>query len=58
MTNFVNFWVHTRGPEYSRQQRIIIRANQLVENGAKIIWLLGQNVNAYSMKKKTFRLNT
>ena len=44
---------YTRGPEHSRSfQEIISEANQLVENGAKEITLLGQNVNAYSFKKK------
>ena len=44
---------YTRGPEHSRSfQEIISEANQLVENGAKEITLLGQNVNAYSFEKK------
>ena len=44
---------YTRGPEHSRSfQEITSEANQLVENGAKEITLLGQNVNAYSFEKK------
>ena len=44
----------TRGPEYSRPFRQIINeAEQLIENGAKEITLLGQNVNAYSYIEKS-----
>ena len=44
---------YTRGAEYSRSiKELIFEANQLVENGAKEITLLGQNVNAYNFKKK------
>ena len=44
---------YTRGPEYSRPfTEIISEANQLIENGAKEITLLGQNVNAYQFKNK------
>ena len=40
---------YTRGAEYSRSMyEIISEANQLVNNGAKEIILLGQNVNAYT----------
>ena len=43
---------YTRGAEYSRSiKELIIEANQLVENGAKEINLLGQNVNAYKFKE-------
>ena len=43
---------YTRGAEYSRSTKeLIIEANQLVENGAKEINLLGQNVNAYKFKE-------
>ena len=58
---FCHFCVvpYTRGPEHSRSlDEIIIEAKQLINNGAKEITLLGQNVNAYEYKKKgiTFRL--
>ena len=47
---------YTRGPEYSRSiQEIINEANQLANNGAKEIILLGQNVNAY--KNENFKLS-
>ena len=59
---FCHFCVvpYTRGPEYSRPfEKIISEAEQLIENGAKEITLLGQNVNAYSYVKnsKEFRIS-
>ncbi len=38
---------YTRGSEFSRVQQIITEAQHLSNNGAKEIYLLGQNVNAY-----------
>ena len=44
---------YTRGPEYSRSMKeLIFEAEQLVENGAIEINLLGQNVNAYNFEDK------
>ncbi len=44
---------YTRGPEHSRSPKeILFEAKQLVENGAREIILLGQNVNAYNYKNK------
>ena len=44
---------YTRGAEYSRTiKELLVEANQLVENGAREITLLGQNVNAYNSKGK------
>ena len=43
---------YTRGAEYSRSMKeLVSETNQLVENGAKEIILLGQNVNAYNFEK-------
>ncbi len=43
---------YTRGAEYSRSiKELVSEANQLVENGAREIILLGQNVNAYNYEE-------
>ena len=60
---FCHFCVvpYTRGPEYSRNfKQIIDEANNLVNNGAKEIILLGQNVNAYHYYEngKEYRLSS
>ncbi len=59
---FCHFCVvpYTRGPEYSRPfNKIIKEAEQLINNGAKEITLLGQNVNAYSYieNSKEYRIS-
>ena len=42
---------YTRGPEYSRSlKELVSEANRLVDNGAREINLLGQNVNAYNFE--------
>ena len=42
---------YTRGAEYSRSTKeIFLEAKQLVDNGAREITLLGQNVNAYNFE--------
>ena len=44
---------YTRGAEFSRSlEELVTEANQLVQNGAREITLLGQNVNAYNFGNK------
>ena len=62
MISFVIFvlFLTQGGPEYSRPfNQIINEAEKLIENGAKEIVLLGQNVNAYSYMKssKEYRIS-
>ena len=59
---FCNFCVvpYTRGPEYSRSFKSIIKeAELLIKNGSREITFLGQNVNAYYYKdgSKEYRLS-
>ena len=43
---------YTRGAEFSRSTKeLLVEAKQLVANGAKEIYLLGQNVNAYNFER-------
>ena len=54
MINFVNFvlFLYTWSRIFRSIKELVIEANQLVENGAKEITLLGQNVNAYNFEEK------
>jgi tRNA-2-methylthio-N6-dimethylallyladenosine synthase len=54
--NFCSFCIvpFVRGPLICRETSEILKeANEAIKNGAKEIWLLGQNVNDYKSKLKT-----
>ncbi len=61
--NFCSYCVvpYTRGREYSRPPKEIIdEAKLFINNGAKEIWLLGQNVNSYKydFPKLLYKINS
>jgi tRNA-2-methylthio-N6-dimethylallyladenosine synthase len=56
--NFCSFCVvpFARGPQINRNHREIIKEVKLaIKNGAKEIWLLGQNVNSYNSPELIYR---
>ena len=58
--NFCSYCIvpFARGGEYSRPAKeILAEIKRAVKNGYKEIWLLGQNVNSYGLKDKTFWAN-
>lgn len=58
--NFCTYCIvpFSRGQEYSRPTKEILKeVKNHIKNGAKEIWLLGQNVNSYGIEEKTIWAN-